>query len=477
MTQILMPNINTETSLLPPDEIVSSSPPEVSENLPLSPKTGFIGRRRELEQIETAFNQDGTRRFTISGIGGQGKTCLAIEAGRRLLSTGIFEKVCFIDYTALVGVDAIGLTLKTLASVLNRDLEDIDAATDALNEIPTLLIFDNVETIPTTPRWEFLDVVKQWSEISACRVLLTTDITDFNHFAYPTANSSVHQSLPLSGLAEEDALAYFQRLFEFSPAPQVAFPKPDELLRIFEQVAFHPMAISVLTIPLKIHPPTDLENSLSRKRSKTPDNPLWAALKLSLESWESKVEITGLSYWLARLFRRNTIRRLTFNTQTMWLLPRLGVFQGGAFEPDLLEITDFSKKQWQLLRSILETTGLIQFEFLHYFKVPYIKFHPSLAPALWTNFTSEEEQIKIFVDYQQRYAQLAAYLFYEEGRDTDRTRALARRDLRNLLHAVYSALDANEKWTINFANQVDLFLNTFGFKHDSAVLKQQLING
>ncbi len=92
-------------------------------NLPPLQEAGFFGRSRELWQIERWFVQ-GTRRITVSGFGGQGKTYLVQEAGRWLYRTGMFQKVCFVDYAAFQGVDAVGLAVSTLATVLDKTLLD-----------------------------------------------------------------------------------------------------------------------------------------------------------------------------------------------------------------------------------------------------------------------------------------------------------------------------------------------------------------
>ena len=68
-------------------------------NLPTLQEAGFFGRSRELWLIERAFVGN-TRRLTISGFGGQGKTYLAVEAGLWLQRTGMFKRVCFVDYAA-----------------------------------------------------------------------------------------------------------------------------------------------------------------------------------------------------------------------------------------------------------------------------------------------------------------------------------------------------------------------------------------
>ncbi|MEN8219616.1 MAG: hypothetical protein ABFS56_25345, partial [Pseudomonadota bacterium] len=417
----------------------------------------FFGRRQELEQIEKAFTQGKTRRFTICGIGGQGKTSLAIEAGQRLSRKKTFKKICLIDYASFCGMDAVGLALRTLAELLDKDLKNAAAATKVLRDIPILLILDNLETIPPAPLQELLEVAKDWSETGACRLLLTTR-TDFEH---PDYNSLIQ----LSGLAEKEALAYIQHLLKLPQLPQ---DERSELLSLLKQVAYHPLSINVLAIPLKVQRPAELEKRLKAWQ----ENSMWAVLRASLEGLTLEIDKTS---WLARLFKRKTTKILSLKTETLRSLPILGVFQGGAFEPDLLTLTQFHKKQWQVLRTALETAGLIQVEILPTFKVPYIKFHPSLAPILWTRLSSQE-QAKLYSSYQLRYAQLAGYMFYEEGESMEQVHSLVRQDLPNLLHAVYGALDAGRRGADKFANNIDLFLKAFGLQRDSAALNQRVRN-
>ena len=87
---------NEDTPLLIDESGVQSKALSLKSNLPKLQEAGFFGRTPELWFIERAFVQ-GTRRLTISGFGGQGKTYLAIEAGLWLTKTGLFEAVCFVD--------------------------------------------------------------------------------------------------------------------------------------------------------------------------------------------------------------------------------------------------------------------------------------------------------------------------------------------------------------------------------------------
>ncbi|MBE8986588.1 CHAT domain-containing protein [Nostoc sp. LEGE 12450] len=414
-------------------------------NLPDLQEAGFFGRSRELWQIERCFVQ-GTRRLTVSGFGGQGKTYLVQEAGRWLHRTGMFEKVCFVDYAAFGGVDAVGWAVSTLATVLNESLIDGAAATQALRNQATLLILDNLETLPAETLQELLTVAKQWSEVGDCRVLLTTRTPDFHHPDYPTQGSRKHISLSLRGLGREDALAYFQSLIKLTLAPKFDPPQRGVLLELFKLVDFHPLSIGLLAKQLENRRPAELGQRLETLIAQTPDNPLLASLNLSLERLDA---------------------------EAMQLLPRLGVFQGGALEFILLDITEISESQWQTLRPALETTGLIQPEYLPRVGRPFLKFHPTLAPALWPRL-SPEAQTELLARYQHEYYQLSHALYFEDSKDPHFICAIAQQELPNLLYAVDGALNAGAEWAVDFVYIVNNFLGNFGLNRDCTRLNQRI---
>ncbi|MGI2908789.1 CHAT domain-containing protein [Tolypothrix sp. VBCCA 56010] len=408
-------------------------------------EAGFFGRSRELWQIERWFVQ-GTRRLTVSGFGGQGKTYLVQEAGRWLHRTGMFEKVCFVDYAAFGGVDAVGWAVSTLATVLEESLIDGAAATQALRKQATLLILDNSETLPAESLRELLTVAKQWSEVGECRVLLTTRTPDFHHPDYPTQGSRKHISLPLRGLGQEDALAYFQSLIKLTLAPKFDPPKREVLLELFKLVDFHPLSIGLLAKQLESRRPAELGQRLETLIAQTPDNPLLASLNLSLERLDA---------------------------EAMQLLPRLGVFQGGALELNLLGITEISESQWQILCPALETTGLIQPEHLPGTRFPFFKFHPTLAPALWPRLPPEA-QTQLLARYQEWYYEVSESLYFEDIKDPHFACAIAQWELPNLLYAVDGALNAGAEWAVKFVNKVNFFLGKFGLNRDHTRLNQRI---
>ncbi len=473
-----------DTPLLTRTRTPTPQPQPQPHNLPPLKEAGFFGRSRELWWIERAFIQ-GTRRISISGFGGQGKTTLAIEAAYWLCRTGLFERACFMSYSNYSGADPVGYFLRNvLKDITGQNCFDIETATQAIAAQPTLIILDNLETLQPRAIQHLLTVAKTCSETGKTRLLLTSRTPDFNHPDYATAGSLKHLSLPLKGLGTEkypdDAIAYFQQLMKLPPAPQLPQPKRNTLVNLFKLVNFHPLSIQLLAHKLKTRRPAELGQRLEALISQT-DNPLIASLNLSLERLDAEAQK---------------------------LLPRLGVFQGGAMEDILLIVTEFSEHQWHNLRQVLEITGLIQAESLLGVKVPYIKFHPILAPVLWEKLTKtpqsnstsslnppnlgdfesgspqnwrtrgaasdSTELVETLIDrYCKRYYQLAEYLYDEDIKNPQPVRLVALQELPNLLSAVRRSLAAATDYGVKFVTFINLFLYVFRLQADMAQLTHQ----
>jgi len=227
----------------------------------------------------------------------------------------------------------------------------------------------------------------------------------------------------LGGLGEEDALDWFQALMRLPPEPQVPPPQRDPLRGLFAKVGFHPLSVRMLARELKTRRIAELGERLQALLKQT-GNPLLASLNLSLE----RLDPQSASY-----------------------LPRLGVFQGGAFEDDLVAICELEEAQWQPLRQGLEQIGLIQMESLPGVTVPFLRFHPTLAPALWAKVPTEE-QAELTARYRERYYAVSSYLYQQDRKAVASVRAIARRDLPNLLAAVNGALDAGTPGAVDFVD-------------------------
>src|SRR5208282_862970 len=163
------------------------------------------------------------------------------EAGRWLQRTGLFARVCFVTYAGFQGRDPVQAMLSILATLLNANLIDIEAALTQLRTTSTLLILDNLESLEPAARVELLTAATRCAAQGHSRVLITTRPDELAHPDYPIGGSKLCRYLALDGLAATDALDWFQALLSLPLEPNVPIPMPEAVEELFAQVRFHPL--------------------------------------------------------------------------------------------------------------------------------------------------------------------------------------------------------------------------------------------
>ena len=496
-----------------PSAAPDAAPPKARSNIQPAPAAGFYGRRRELWHIERWF-EGPTRRITISGFGGQGKTALAQEAARWLLRVGLFEAAVFVAYKDAQIQDSVGLAVSEIAAALGQSLPDAQVATQALREVPTLVVLDNLEALGSAALGELLEAAAAWSEAGRSRVLLTTRAPDFDHPAYANAGTFAHRRIVLTGLGRredpEDALEWFAQLSKVPPPPTTPPAKAEALVELFDQVKFHPLSISVLAQQLKSRRPAELGRRLAE-----------LLLGQDAAAFSSPSDVT-----VPELVASVNLSLDRLDPAARALLPRLGVFKDGAFEDDLLAVTGLDGKEraeieaalaaaasgdasrvlelgglsdvqatgvplevveevsaglrdrlgellappsgllWPELRRQLDAAGLIYIEKVPDVRPVYLRFHPTLAPLLWSQL-STDDRARLTAAHRQRYQGLADYLNAKDDTDPVFARAIVRRDLPNLLQALQASFDANAPEVVRFATSVLRFLDAFGLTREA----------
>ena len=115
-----------------------------SRGLPAS-LTSFVGRARELDEVRSLLRR--TRLVTLVGVGGVGKTRLALEAARRALDADV-DAVAFVDLAAL---DDPGLVPAHVAASFGlREVPGQEPATAVAEQVGStdfLLVLDNCEHV------------------------------------------------------------------------------------------------------------------------------------------------------------------------------------------------------------------------------------------------------------------------------------------------------------------------------------------
>ena len=125
-------------------EVPAARPVESRHNLP-EPLTRFIGRERELDEITTRLAE--ARLMSLTGVGGVGKTRLAVEAAQRVVPDyggGVF----FVDLSPLQGPD---LVLREIAATVGvheqPGAELLSLLAERLREEEALIVLDNCEHV------------------------------------------------------------------------------------------------------------------------------------------------------------------------------------------------------------------------------------------------------------------------------------------------------------------------------------------
>jgi predicted ATPase/DNA-binding CsgD family transcriptional regulator len=117
----------------------SSIPPH---NLP-APRSSFVGREQEIEQIRRALSA--TRLLTLTGVGGSGKTRLALEVARDLVEV-YPDGVWLVELAPLSEEVLVPKAVAEALAVPERPAEPLaDTLAEVLRNRELLLILDNCE--------------------------------------------------------------------------------------------------------------------------------------------------------------------------------------------------------------------------------------------------------------------------------------------------------------------------------------------
>ncbi|MCA9919748.1 MAG: hypothetical protein KC445_17445, partial [Anaerolineales bacterium] len=141
-------------------------------------KTPFIGRSAELQEIHNLLQQDDCQLLTLVGLGGAGKTRLAIAAAKQLVA-GADSKTSYPDgiwFVSLVGAESM---LPAIASTLNFPFgsggDPGAQLIDYLADKQLLLVLDNCEELLHEREW-----LAQLAQSAPAIKLLTTSRQPFD---------------------------------------------------------------------------------------------------------------------------------------------------------------------------------------------------------------------------------------------------------------------------------------------------------
>jgi len=122
-------------------------------NLPLQ-TTLFVGRETELAQLESLLLNPNARLLTLTGVGGVGKTRLALQAAARARDLGAFlDGVVFVSLAELGASDLVAPALSQALGLPLSATAPLTQITDYLRAKEMLVLLDNFENVIADTRW------------------------------------------------------------------------------------------------------------------------------------------------------------------------------------------------------------------------------------------------------------------------------------------------------------------------------------
>ena len=221
-------------------------------NLPI-PFTSFIGREREIEEVKLLLSS--TRLLTLTGVGGIGKTRLAIQAAHELLRS-FRDGVWWVELAPLTDE---ALVPQAVAQVLGvREAPDaslIASLKNYLREKQALLILDNCEHLMVMCAQLVNDLLSQCANL---RIMVTSrevlSIMGEATFQVPALTSPVPANLPsMQAWNEFESIQLFIERAEVThPGLRLTQQNASALAQICQRLDGIPLAIELAAARVKL---------------------------------------------------------------------------------------------------------------------------------------------------------------------------------------------------------------------------------
>ncbi|HZH34494.1 MAG TPA: tetratricopeptide repeat protein [Pyrinomonadaceae bacterium] len=228
--------------------------------------TKFVDRKAELEQIERILSARETRILTLTGMGGSGKTRLAVEAARNLLDE-FDNSIYFVSFADLRDARLVSDTLLkalNLSRLANSD--PLAQAAAKLSEKPSLLILDNFEHLLA----EGSLVVREFLERAPSLVCLIT--------SRQPLDISGERELPVLPLPIPPTTETTENLLEFGsvrlfvdraqaarPDFQITQTNAEAMAQLCRKLEGIPLAIELAAAQAKVLTPSQMLGQLERR--------------------------------------------------------------------------------------------------------------------------------------------------------------------------------------------------------------------
>jgi predicted ATPase/transcriptional regulator with XRE-family HTH domain len=239
--------------------------------LPL-PLTPLLGREDEIEAITTRLQSPQVRLLSLLGIGGVGKTRLALECAHRLAQTpGAFADG--IVYVSLAAVTVAGLVPTAIAEALGvRETSDHpleEALLDATANRKLLLVLDNCEHLNGVERYltQLLMVAPGFTALVTSREALNV-AGEYRFEVRPLTLAADSDHFPLEQLAALPAVALLvERTQAVSTSFALTANNASAITEICRRLDGLPLALELAAPQLALLSPDELLERLDHRLS------------------------------------------------------------------------------------------------------------------------------------------------------------------------------------------------------------------
>ncbi len=387
--------------------------------LPAAPPHAFHGRSRQLLALERLLH---THNYAVvRGQGGAGKTTLAAELARWLVASKRFGRAAFVSlenlHDARSVLDSLGRQLLPSFSVAEYKTLDeaLQPVSRALQDRPTLLVCDNLESIlPDASGNAPAEAVPYAEFFSLCSKLLASDddtrLVFTTREALPAPFDHKQREIVLGPLDRNDAIALVSSVMKAEGLqPKATDPgsTPQEIVDLVEAVNCHARALVLLAREVTrqgVRSTTEnlhrLMAQLEQRHPGERENSLYASVELSL-------------------------RRLPEEMRAQ--IKPLGLFYGGAHLPMIMLTLEVDQQgAWSIAQGLI-AVGLAEMK-----NYGHLRFDPALAPYLLGQM-NDTETAQARVRWAEGMRQLLGYLYEEQYKDAQLAAQLTLLELPNLL--------------------------------------------
>lgn len=341
---------------------------------PPPPQFGFHGRARELYELERQFRTQ--RGIVLHAMGGMGKTALSTEAARWWTRSGLFrDGACFLSFEQFASADRVVQVLGTyIAGPRFEQLPAVEQrrrAIELFQQNAVLMVWDNFESAlpqfndgaaghgnPYTDdeRRRLADLFRDLTTGPGKGCLLVTCRP--GDTGLPGA-----QRYELHGFVRADSLWLLSSILRRDGLtladPRLSRDKLDPLLH---DLADHPLSLELIGPHLRTLTPEEIRVDFGKLLA-----------KFQQEAPEGRNQSLLASLEFSRRHLSPAAREA---------LPWLGLFSGGVFEDNLLDVSQLAPEAWEPIRRELQGIALLHAEGdLQIGDRPFLGFHPTLASA------------------------------------------------------------------------------------------------